>query len=121
LRYCGEAAIATAGKIVISDHAYDMMLERGILSDDAITGISGAISLEDYPDADFGPSLLALQRETNGHEAVPAALRRGDLKAAAALARVYELTPVAARRSDPRLLDRHRGYTDADAARPVSR
>jgi len=29
-------------------------------------------------------------------EAVRAALRRGDLKAAAALARVYELTPVAA-------------------------
>ncbi len=29
-------------------------------------------------------------------EAVRAALKRGDLKAAAALARVYELTPVAA-------------------------
>ena len=29
-------------------------------------------------------------------EAVQAALKRGDLKAAAALARVYELTPVAA-------------------------
>ena len=59
-------ALASAGQIVISDHAYDKMLERGIVPDDVVTGIDGAVSLEDYPDAHFGPSLLALQRESNG-------------------------------------------------------
>ncbi len=59
-------ALVSAGQIVISDHAYDKMLERGILPDDVVTGINSAVSLEDYPDAHFGPSLLALQHEPNG-------------------------------------------------------
>jgi Domain of unknown function (DUF4258) len=59
-------ALVAAQQVVVSDHAYDKMLDRAIVPNDVLSGIAAAVVLEDYPDAHKGPSLLALQWDAQG-------------------------------------------------------
>lgn len=73
--------LVLAGDYRVSDHGFDELVEDGILPSDAIAGISTAVAIEDYPDRERGPSVLALQHDHGGHPihvvwAIPAGERR---------------------------------------------
>ena len=70
-------ALAGRGEIKISDHGYDELAEDAIFVRDIVSALPDAELLEDYIDD------------------VREALRRGDLKAATGLARIFALTPIA--------------------------
>ncbi|MFZ3353620.1 MAG: DUF4258 domain-containing protein [Xanthobacteraceae bacterium] len=74
-------ALVLSGDYLISDHGFDELAKDDILPGEAITGIVAAIAVEDYPDRIRGPSILALQHETNGRPihvlwGIPAGQRR---------------------------------------------
>jgi hypothetical protein len=58
--------LAADGRLLVSDHAYDELLEDGILAIEVIDGLSEATAIEDYPDAFKGPSVLTLQADKDG-------------------------------------------------------
>ena len=58
--------LVAEGRIAVSDHAYDELLEDGILATEVIRGLGDAVIIEDYPDAFKGPSVLTLQTDNNG-------------------------------------------------------
>jgi hypothetical protein len=73
--------LALAGDYLVSDHGYDELAKDGILPDEALVGIATAIAVEDYPDRNRGPSVLALQYDANGRPihvlwGIPAGQRR---------------------------------------------
>jgi Domain of unknown function (DUF4258) len=43
-------ALVLAGDYLISDHAYEEMIEDGILLSDVVDGIASAFAIESYPD-----------------------------------------------------------------------
>jgi hypothetical protein len=57
--------LAASANVVVSEHAYERLDENNITTLDIEAGIGGAVAVEDYPDAHRGPSVLALQRDTN--------------------------------------------------------
>ena len=59
-------SLVLAGDYLISDHGFDELAKDGILPGEALTGITTAIAVEDYPDRRRGPSVLALQNDANG-------------------------------------------------------
>ena len=70
--------LVLAGDYLVSDHAYEEMLEDGILPSDAIDGIVTALAIEEYPDR---VRVLALQHDAEGGPihivwAIPAGRRR---------------------------------------------
>jgi D-serine dehydratase len=74
-------ALVLSGDYLVSDHGFYELEEDAIVGGDAIAGIAGAISIEDYPDRARGPSVLALQHDSDGHAihvvwAIPAGQRR---------------------------------------------
>ena len=53
-------AYIAAGNFAVSRHAYDKLMNRGILPLDVIAAMEHAIVVEDYPDAGRGPSVLVI-------------------------------------------------------------
>jgi Domain of unknown function (DUF4258) len=54
------------GKYTLSDHAYEAARDDGILPMDIINGVHEAEVVEDYPNANRGPSVLILSRNEDG-------------------------------------------------------
>ena len=53
------------GNYRISDHAYEEMVKDDIISSQILSGLEAAIVVEDYPDANRGPSVLVLCSDGN--------------------------------------------------------
>ncbi len=60
-----QIAVA-AGQRMLSDHAFDRLLENAILVGEVAAGLAAAVEIEDYPDAFKGPSVLVLQTDAAG-------------------------------------------------------
>lgn len=89
--------LVLAGDVHVSEHGFAELGQDGILVEDAVAGIATAVVVEDYPARHRGPSVLTLQRDTNGRPihvvwALPANERR-------------PAVIVTAYRPDPRLWD----------------
>jgi hypothetical protein len=70
-----------SGDYLVSDHGFSELEEDAIIATDVIAGIAAAVTIEDYPDRARGPSVLALQYDTDGQAlhvvwAIPAGKRR---------------------------------------------
>jgi hypothetical protein len=59
-------ALAAAGDLLLSQHAYDRLAENGIYAGDIEAGVASAVEVEDYPEFHKGPSVLVLQQDANG-------------------------------------------------------
>ncbi|MCC6949248.1 MAG: DUF4258 domain-containing protein [Bradyrhizobiaceae bacterium] len=57
--------LVARGEVRISDHGYDELAKDDIFTVDVLAGLNAAKIVEDYPDAERGPSVLVLQ-ETAG-------------------------------------------------------
>ena len=58
--------LAARGEIRVSAHGYDELAADGILATDAITGLSRALIVEDYPTYSKGPAVLVLDEDATG-------------------------------------------------------
>jgi hypothetical protein len=54
------AALVAAGRYRVSEHAYDELINDGILIETVVGGLAEANLVEDYSDAMRGPSILVL-------------------------------------------------------------
>jgi hypothetical protein len=59
-------ALVSRGDYLVSSHAYDELLNDRISADDLLQGLADAETIEDYPDAGRGPSVLLLQYDPRG-------------------------------------------------------
>jgi hypothetical protein len=48
---------------LVSNHAYDGLVDDWIVAEDVLIGLATAEVIEDYPDAVRGPSVLVLLRD----------------------------------------------------------
>lgn len=55
-----------AGKVRVSEHGRQELLDDGISSASAVAGLAGATVIEDYPDYAKGQCVLCLQRDERG-------------------------------------------------------
>lgn len=58
--------LVAEGKVRVSDHGYDELVDDDILVTDVVDGIQSAILVEDYPEFGKGPSVLVLQHDATG-------------------------------------------------------
>ena len=58
--------LVATGKFEITGHALSELNNDNLLVQDIISGVSGAIVVETYPDYHKGPSMLVLQRDSDG-------------------------------------------------------
>ena len=49
----------------VSDHAYEEMVKDDIMPSQIVSGLESAVVVEDYPDANRGPSVLILCSDGN--------------------------------------------------------
>jgi hypothetical protein len=61
-------ALIAAGKVRISDHAYDELANDGLMTDEIVNGAPApaAVVVEDYPTFAKGPCVLVLQQDAKG-------------------------------------------------------
>jgi hypothetical protein len=59
-------ALVAEGKVRVSDHGYDELLDDDILVINVLDGVQSAILVEDYPEFGKGPSVLVLQQDAAG-------------------------------------------------------
>jgi hypothetical protein len=58
--------LVAAGEYLVSRHGFRELAADDILAEDVLGGIGSAVVIEDYPDSDRGPSVLALQHDRDG-------------------------------------------------------
>jgi hypothetical protein len=58
--------LVMSGDYRVSDHGFNELEQDIIIATDAITGITEATAIEDYPDRARGPSVLTLQYDSAG-------------------------------------------------------
>ncbi len=73
--------LVLAGDYHVSEHGFEELRRDDILMGDAVSGIATAVVVEDYPERQRGPGILALQRDAAGRPlhvvwALPANQRR---------------------------------------------
>ncbi len=54
------------GEYRVSRHGFRELAADDIVLDDVLTGVRGAVAIEDYPDSRMEPSVLVLQHDRNG-------------------------------------------------------
>lgn len=82
------------GESMLSEHAYDRIAENVIEAHEIEARAAGAVAIEDYPEAHRGPSVLALQNDSNGQPIhVVWGLRKGST-APAVVVTVYRPDPL---------------------------
>jgi hypothetical protein len=59
-------ALVGEGKVRVSDHGYDELVDDDILVIDVLQGVQSAILVDDYPESGKGPSVLVLQWDAAG-------------------------------------------------------
>lgn len=59
-------ALVSRDEFLISRHGYRELAADDILAGDVLAGVGAAIVVEDYADAERGPSVLLLQHEPSG-------------------------------------------------------
>ena len=60
------ARLITAGNVRISEHGYDALADDGLIIDELLQGVCGAIVVEEYPLYPKGPTVLVLLRCADG-------------------------------------------------------
>ena len=73
--------LVLAGEFHVSEHGFSELRKDDISVADAVDGIAAAVTVEDYPARDRGPSVLTLQQDRRGRPihvvwALPAHARR---------------------------------------------
>jgi hypothetical protein len=59
--------LVARGNYRVSDHAYEEMAKDDIMPSQIVSGLESALVVEDYPDANRGPSVLVLCSDGNEH------------------------------------------------------
>jgi len=59
-------ALIHAGDVRISEHGYDELAEDGLTARDVLSGVPGAVFVEEYPNYWKGPCVLFLQKDRSG-------------------------------------------------------
>lgn len=57
--------LVASGDVLISEHGYDELNNDNLTAREIVSGIEGAILVEDYPDFHKGPAVLLLQTDEN--------------------------------------------------------
>jgi hypothetical protein len=58
--------LVSAGEVLVSRHGLGKLDSENILLGAIVSGVGSAITIEDYPDAMRGPTVLVLQQDQNG-------------------------------------------------------
>lgn len=58
-------AMVARGSYRVSDHAFEEMVKDDIMPSQIVAGLGTALFVEDYPDANRGPSVLVLLSDGN--------------------------------------------------------
>jgi len=58
--------LVLAGDYRVSRHGFRELAADDIVAEDVLAGVRDAVTIEDYPDAHKGPSVLALQVDRDG-------------------------------------------------------
>jgi hypothetical protein len=60
-------ALVSCGEVLVSRHGSTRLAAHVILPREMVDGLENAVGVEDYPDAQRGPSVLVLQQDSRGH------------------------------------------------------